>query len=323
MKRAVIAGPLHPAGHALIEARPDIAFDLVAEDDAGAIAAALREADGLVLRVTPLTAEAIAAAPRLAVVSRYGVGYDNVDVAALTARGIALAITGTANSASVAEHAIGLMIALLRRFPAMDRRVRQGRWRPREYAGQHDLAGKALLVVGFGRIGSRVTARAIAFDMRVIAADPYLPAETVTAGGAAPVVDFREALGDADIVSLHLPALARGEALLGDAEFARFRPGAYLINTARGSLIDEPALERALDDGRLAGAALDVFASEPPDVASPLLARDDVIVTPHAAALTAECAARMAEAAVRNLIDGLDGRLRPAFVVNPTVLARP
>ena len=318
--KVVVAFPLHADALALLDRRSD--FDYVALGRAAAdeIDARLTDADGIVLGVTPFGAEVIGRAPRMRIVSRFGVGYDNVDVAALTARGIPLTITGEANSTSVAEQTFALMLAAARRTRICDAHVRAGGWRDSVTEGQIELAGRTVLVVGFGRIGRRVARRCAAFEMRVVVADPYVERGTIETEGHGYVADLRAALADVDIVSLHMPAHEDGHPEIGPAEFTAMKPGVLFINTARGTLIDEAALARALTDGRVRAAGLDVLRDEPPAADNPLFGFDNVVFSPHCSAATAESFRHMSIAAAQNLLDGFDGRLAPELVVNAEVL---
>jgi D-3-phosphoglycerate dehydrogenase len=315
--RILVINRIHPDGLALLRSRA--AVDVVESGDADEIRARISAADAVVLRTSPLRADAIACAPHLKVVSRHGVGYDNVDVAALTARRIPLAVVGPVNAVSVAEHAMFLLLAAAKRGVVNDRAVRSGDWDVRDALAAVELAGKTLVVVGFGRIGRAVAARAEAFGMRILAYDPILDPTAVD-----PTVELAqsldEALAAADAVSLHLPFGPGTHNLIDAARLARMKPSAILVNTARGGLVDEAALADALRAGRLAAAGLDVFAEEPPAPDDPLIALDNVVLSPHAAALTTDCAIRMSMVAARNCLDGLDGRVDPALVVNPEVL---
>ncbi len=320
MANVLIAGPIHAAGEALLKARGDIEYELLRRATVADLEARIAELDAILLRLTPLTAGTIAKAARLKVVARYGVGYDNIDVDALTRSGIPLAVVGEANAVPVAEHAMGLMIAVSRQMVVMDRMTRSGQYDARNTSGLTELSGKTVLIVGFGRIGKQMVRRCAAFDMTVIVADPYVAREAVAAQGYRHVADFREALGEADFVTLHLPADADGGPVMGAAEFAKMKAGAYFINVARGTLVDEDALTAALINGRLRGAGLDVTRDEPPAPDSPLLRLDNVVLSPHVAALTEECLRRMSEVSVQNILDGIDGRLDPALVINRDIL---
>lgn len=320
MAKVLVAGVVHPSARDLLKARGDIDYevlDLITEAD---LEARIADLDAFIVRLTPITAETVARAKKLKVVARFGVGYDAIDVDALTRAGIPLALIGEANSDSVAEHTLGLMIAVARRFLVCDRGVRGSDYRFLDAADQSDLSRKTVLIVGFGRIGSRVARLCKAFDMKVIAADPYVARETVEGAGCRYVEDFRDVLGEADIVTLHMPGNHDRSPVVTGPELNAMRPGAYFINTARGSLVDEAALAAALVSGRIRAAGIDVLRQEPPAADCPLLPLDNVILTPHSATLTRECNLRVSETCVRNALDGIDGRLRPEYVVNKEVL---
>jgi D-3-phosphoglycerate dehydrogenase len=315
----LVAGRIHSDGIDVLKAARDHTYDLVDEVSVASYVPLVGKADAIVIRTQPVTAEIVAGAPRLRIVSRHGVGYDAVDVAALNARKIALAIVGDVNSRAVAEHTLMLMLATARRTAEHDRATRDGNWGIRNRFETVELDGKSLLVVGFGRIGRGVARLAQAFGMKVTALDPLVKPEILTGLGVEAAADLGSALGRADYVSLHIPA-APGGPFIGAAELALMKPSAILINAARGGLVDEPALDRALRDGRLYGAGLDVFAAEPPPSDNPLLANPRVTLSPHSAGLTQECAARMAVAAVRNVLDYLAGRPDPALIVNAAAI---
>ena len=320
MAKVLVAGPIHEAGEAMLDARADVETEILYEPSVADLEARIEDIDAIVLRLTPIRADLVARAKRLKVVARYGVGYDAVDVDALTRHGIPLAVVGEANSVAVAEHALGLMLALIREIPAQDRLIREGQFAKRDEFLQTELWRKAVLVAGYGRIGSRVAHRCAAFEMDVIVADPYADAEEVTSKGYRHLTDFREALGDADFVTLHMPANPEGTPLFGQAEIERMKSDAVLINVSRGSLIDEDALFDALSSGRIRCAGLDVLRQEPPPADCPLLTLDNVILTPHSASLTEESARRMSIESVQNALDAIDGCLRPGYVINREVL---
>ncbi|MFO1132030.1 MAG: hydroxyacid dehydrogenase [Hyphomicrobiales bacterium] len=315
MAHILIAGKLHAAGLERLKAAKDVSFTLVDEVSLASYLPHVGAADAVVLRTQPMTAEVIAAAPRLRIVSRHGVGYDAVDVAALNARGIPLAIVGDVNSRAVAEHTLMLMLATARKAARHDAAIRRGDWNVRNRFETVELDGKTLLLVGFGRIGRRVAELANAFGMTVTAYDPFVKPEVMAKHGVRPAADLVTALAQADYVSLHMPGSTAG-AVIWEEEIRAMKPGAILINAARGGLVDEAALDAALREGRLGGAGLDVLKSEPPAPGHPLLSNDRVLLSPHSAGLTAECAARMAVASVQNVLDHFAGRLDPALVVN-------
>jgi D-3-phosphoglycerate dehydrogenase len=250
------------------------------------LAGDLADADALVVRsATKVTSSIIAAAARLRVIARAGTGVDNVDVGAASARGIVVMNAPGANSISVAELAVGLMLALARHLPAADAAMKQGKWEKKRFLGE-ELREKTLGLAGLGRIGQEVARRAAAFGMRIIAHDPFI-AEQVAADLGVELVSLDDLFGRADYVSLHMPSNEKTRNLVNAERLARSRRGIRIINTARGDLIDEAALADAIEAGHVAGAALDVFASEPP--ADPRLQKlPQVVATPHIAASTRE-----------------------------------
>jgi len=281
----------------------------------------LRDADGVALTFTPLRAPDIEVAPRLRAVGRIGVGYDAVDIDALTRRGIPLMTCGTDNSPTVAEYVMLMMLALCKRGTLMDAVPRQGRWSERYREPPTELLGKTLLIIGFGRIGARVAKRCLAMEMIVEVYDPYVAAETVRAAGCEPVTDLDAALARADFVTLHCPKTPETVGMFDAKRLARMKPGARLINTARGGLVDEAALYAALAAGKLAGAGIDVFSPEPPLTDNPLFTLSNVIAAPHMAGNSRESLDRAALTTTRNLLSVLDGKPNREYVVNPESLA--
>jgi D-3-phosphoglycerate dehydrogenase len=273
------------------------------------------KADAVLIRTQPMPAAVIDRALRLKLVSRHGVGYDAIDVEALNRRGIPLAIVGDVNSRAVAEHTLMLMLAAARRTVPHDSASKNGNWQVRNKFEGTELDKKVLLLCGFGRIGRRVAALAQAFGMTVMAYDPFIGAGFILAAGVRPVEVLETALPEADYLSMHIPASPKG-ALIGESEIAKLKSSAIVVNTARGGLIDEAALDAALRSGRLAGAALDVFVQEPPPSDHPLLHNERVTISPHSAGLTQECARRMGLAAAQNIVDFFAGKIDPALVVN-------
>ncbi|MEJ2218549.1 MAG: phosphoglycerate dehydrogenase [Gemmatimonadota bacterium] len=251
------------------------------------LADALADADAVIVRSsTKITREALARAERLQAIGRAGVGVDNIDVEAATERGIAVLNAPSGNTISAAELTMALLLALVRRLPAASRSMRDGEWDRKRFRGT-ELYRKTLGLVGAGRIGGEVARRARAFGMQVIAYDPYLKEDRAKALEIE-LAEFDDVLSRADVLSLHVPLTDDTRGLIGEAELERMRPGAFIINAARGGVLDQDALLRALDDGHLAGAALDVYTEEPPAADHPLRSRDDVVLTPHLGAATVE-----------------------------------
>jgi D-3-phosphoglycerate dehydrogenase len=312
------------AGREVFAGRADVRLLSVPIDITRAQMMALLEReprmDAMILGVQPVGPAEVAAARQLAVVARVGVGYDAIDVPALTAAKLPLMVTGTANSPSVAEAALYFMLALAKKGPALDAMVKQGRWADRFNDMPGDLFGKTVLVIGFGRIGSRVVKRCLANEMVVLVSDPFVEPAAIRAAGAEPVTDLPAALARADILTLHCPKTPQTTNLIDAAALARLKPTAFLVNTARGGIVDEGALFQALASGKLAGAGLDVLAIEPAKADHPLFQLPNVLTAPHMAGVTAEAFDRMAVQAAENVLSVFDGRINRANVVNVSVL---
>lgn len=314
MPHILIAGKLHPAGLALLDATQGITYSHVEEVSEAAYQPYLQQADAVVIRTQPMSAASIAKAARLQIVSRHGVGYDAVDLAALNARNIPLCIVGDVNSVSVAEHAMMLILASAKQVIRSDASVRHGPWGWRNKLEAGEISGKRLLIIGYGRIGRHLARMASGFGMQICAVDPYLAAQGWPEADLASPIDLEAGLAWADIVSVHVPKA--GAPLIGAAELARMHKGAIIVNTARGGVVDEVALADALRAGHIAGAGIDVFDVEPPAPDHPLLGFDEVILTPHIAGLTQQAAERMAISSVQNVLDFFEGRLAADLIVN-------
>lgn len=315
MSKVLVLNPIHPDGLARLAAAPGIELvppDAITPDN---LPGHLAGAEAIIVRGTPIDRPLLAQAQRLRFVCRHGVGYDSVDVPALQERGIVLAITPEANALSVAEHTLMLMLALSRQIVRFNASVRTGAWVVPGQSPTRDLAGQKVLLLGFGRIGTRVAKLCAGFGMQVLVHDPAIPANTIRGLGYLPAPDRDAALAEADIVSLHCPSNASTRRMVNAHFLAAMRPGALLINAARGTLVDEAALEAALRSGHLAGAGIDVLEEEPMRQVPAFLAMDNVLITPHVAASTAQGLHRMALASAQNVLDFLAGTLSPEAIV--------
>ncbi len=276
------------------------------------------DAAGFLVRTAEIPASVINAGKMLKVIARHGVGYDSIDVKAATARKIPVCITPRANALSVAEHVLALMLALAKRVIPYDAATRKNEWEIRNSYSAFDLDGKTLGIIGMGRIGMLVCQKAqAAFNMKILAYDSLVPKEAMEKAGAK-VVAIPEILKASDFVTLHVPSTPETKGFIGAAQLEAMKRSACLINCARGPIVDEAALVKALKDGTIAGAGLDVFDPEPPKADNPLFGLPNVILSPHSAGLTVECVIRMATHAAQAIIDALEGR-RPEGVVNPEV----
>lgn len=320
MPNILVAGNIHEAGLDVLRSVPGFNLQLVHEVSVESYAPYIAQADALLIRTQPLTAKEISAARQLRIVSRHGVGYDSVDVKALTERNIPLTVVGDVNSLSVAEHTLMLLLAVAKRVCYFDSSIREGQWNRRNSFSAVEIANRTLFILGFGRIGREVARLAKSFRMKIIAYDPYLADKVFDENGVQRVADIQSGLKAADAVSVHLP-LSGDKPVIGENELAMMKPGALLINTARGGIVDEDALAQALASQHLAGAGLDVLKEEPANLNAALLAQTDrLILSPHTAGLTQEAAMRMSVSAATNIVHYFNGQLDPGLVVNQQVL---
>ncbi|MCC7359079.1 MAG: C-terminal binding protein [Anaerolineales bacterium] len=263
---------------------------------------------------TLLTPEVLAFLPQCGAIIRTGSGTDNVPVAAATERGIVVANTPEAHNDAVSNHVIGLLFAVIRNLVVLDRRTRAGQWRPaRIFPSGWHLHGQTLGLVGFGHISRLVAKKLSGFDVRTLVFDPFLAPEVISAAGAQPAA-LDDLLAQSDFVSLHCPLTPQTHHLIGERELQRMKPQAILINTARGPVVDEPALARALTEKWIAAAGLDVFEQEPPDPANPLFGMDNVVLTPHTAGESDEDRNLAYQLSVESVVAFAQGKFPRSYV---------
>lgn len=314
MYKILVSDPLEATGLAMLRESGHDVYEMPAEERPR-LPELLADRDALVVRSgTKVTAELLAVGKKLRVVGRAGIGVDNVDIAAATQLGILVVNAPTANLLSATEHTFALLLALVRNLPAADASLKRGEWDRKKYVG-FELQGKTLGVVGFGRIGQQVARRAQAFDMKVLAYDPFLDADFVRRHDAEPST-LDELLPRADVITLHTPLTDDTRNLLDTARIHQMKKGALVVNCGRGGVIDEAALKTALDDGHLGGAALDVFAQEPPSDFT-LVQHPRVVATPHLGAQTREAQVRISTETARMVLAALDGSLAVTAVNLP------
>ena len=323
-KKILVTESMSQPGRALLKEREDIEViefpNMISAVDFEAMLNAQAPVHGVALGATRFGEPELKASGDMQVVTRIGVGYDAVDVPALSRRKVPLMVAGTANSPSVAEQALFMMLTLAKRAVEMHSLVKEGAWATRLGKLPYDLFGKTVLIIGFGRIGTRTAKRCLAMEMNVRVYDPYRPAAEIKAAGCEPVTDLDAALPQADFVSIHCPKTPETVGMFNAVRLKRMKPTAYLINTARGGIVEEAALYDALKSGRLAGAGLDVFEQEPPPLGHALFELPNVIIAPHVAGVTREAVDRMSEQTARNILSALDGDPIRQNVINPDVL---
>ncbi len=320
-KKIMAPTTMSKSGWALIEARDDLeGVEFSPQIAKPEFHKLLEDVSGICLGVMPFSDPELDAAPQLQVVSRIGVGYDAVDVPALTKRKVPLMIGGTANSVSVAEAGVFLTMSLARKGATMDTMVKEGRWHDRYKDMPVDLYGKTVLIIGFGKIGTRSAKRFAAMETHVLIYDPYMYSETIRGSGYEPVEDLDAAVARADFITIHCPKTPETVGLFNAARIGHMKKTAFLVNTARGGIVDEKALYDALKGNKIAGAALDVFVEEPTPNDNPLLTLSNFIAAPHVAGVTKEAVDRMAIVAVQNIISVIDGKPIKDNVINREVL---
>jgi len=276
-----------------------------------------RDADAILCTYAKVTTAVVEQLTRCRIISRFGIGVDNVDIAMATSKGIVVTKVPDYCIDEVSDHAMALLLAIVRKIPFSNSEVQEGRWAMPTVVPIHRLRGTILGLVGFGRIPQLVAPKAQAFGIKVIAFDPFVPQEVFAKAGVSSV-SFDELVKTADYISLHCPLTPETNHLFNAEVFGKMKPGAYLVNTGRGPLIDEAALAQALDKGQLAGAALDVVEKEPP-VGSPVLGRKNVILTPHTAFYSDESLLELQVKAAEEVVRVLSGQA-PKNPVNPEVL---
>jgi D-3-phosphoglycerate dehydrogenase len=311
MKKVLLSKTIQPAAMDILAGKVELV--ILSDNSVETTKRLVADVEGIILRTNiKVTREIVDAAPHLKIISRTGVGVDNVDVPAATEKGILVCNTPGLNASSVAEQTLALMLSLAKRLKIMDNAVRTGNWQIRYASKSVDLEGKTLGLVGVGRIGSLVAQKCRrAFNMKAIAYDPYVK----QVEGVELCSSLDQVFRQADFVSIHVPYMKETHHLV-DARLLRFmKPDSCLINTSRGEVVDEKALIEALKDASIAGAGLDVFEKEPPSSDNPLFKFDNVISSPHSAALSRECELKLAMAAAQAVVDYVEGR-QPMYVYN-------
>jgi len=319
-KKVLIVGRMPQAGLDVLKKRDDVDYEILTNDSQPSLHPKLKDAHAVTLGGTAFRQAELDAAPEMMVVARLGVGFDAVEVPALNKRKIPLMTTGIANSVSVAEHAMYMMLASARLTKKLDRFVRDNAWSQRLSDLPSDVAGKSVLVVGMGRIGSRTVKRCVAFEMDTYVLDPNISEAEIKKAGATKVTDLKTILPKVDFVSIHCPKSPETVNMFNAQTLALMKPEAFLVNTARGGIVNEEALYTALTTGKLRGAGLDVLDREPPDAKNKLFGLENVIFSPHMAGVTKEASDRMAVTAIENILGVFDGKPNAAHCVNKEVL---
>ena len=319
-KKVLMVQGLHEEGKKLLLARDDIEPITIMSADENEILEAAKDVHGITVRTANTSRKIIENSKNLKVVSRHGVGYDSVDVDALNDCNIPLAIAAHSNMISVAEHAMFMLLALSKNVFYYDEFARKADWTTRWNIRAWDLAEKSLLVIGYGRIGSKLVKRALAFDMNVFVYDPYVDDADIKRSGANYVDDFRNILPQMDAVTLHCPKTKETTDMFSVQEFDAMKSTSILINCARGGIVNEKALYDALINNKIRSAGLDVYDDEPSTSSNPLFGLDNILLSPHIAGVTQEATIRMSKQAVQNVLDVFDNKVDPDVIINKNVL---
>jgi len=315
-KNILIIQPIHEEGIKLLENNPNYNYEIIEEIKLEDIKNKIQNCDGLSIRTAKLPGEIIDLGKKLKVISRHGVGYDNVDLAAIKKNKITLTITATANAVAVAEHVMFMLLNICKRKSMYDDAVKNGKFNDRNKLPKTiELWGKNILIAGFGRIGQALIKRCLGFEMNVFVYDPFINEEKIKSLGGIKVDNLENSLSKIDMISLHLPLTNETKNLIDINLIKKMKKNCIIINAARGGIINEIDLDRALNENLIFGAGLDVFDIEPPKDDNPLLKNDKVFLSPHTAAFTEECMKRMGKETIQNIIDFFDEKLEKSKIV--------
>ena len=319
-KKVLMVQGLHDEGKKLFSLRDDVEAITIMSADENEIMEAAKDVHAITVRTANISRKIIENAKDLQIVSRHGVGYDSIDVSALDDCGVPLAIAAHSNMISVAEHAMFMLLALSKNVFYYDDFARKADWSNRWDIRAVDVADKNILIVGYGRIGSKLVKRALAFDMKVFVYDPYVKASEIKKSGATYVENYIDVLGNMDAVSLHCPKNEETTDMFSQKEFDIMKNTSFLINCARGGIVNEKALYDALTSKSILGAGLDVYDDEPSISSNPLFSLDNILLSPHIAGVTKEATIRMSKQAAQNVLDIFDNKIDPEVIINKNVL---
>ena len=315
-KKILIIQPIHEAGIKLLMDNSNYEYEIIENLEAQDIKSKISNCDAISIRTAKLSGELINCSKNLKIISRHGVGYDNIDLAASREKNITLAITSTANAVAVAEHVLFMLLNIAKRKSMYDETVKSGNFSNRNKLPKTiEIWNKNILIAGFGRIGQCLIKRCLGFEMNVFVYDPFVSKEVVESLGGKKVENLEDSIKNMDAVSLHVPLNDKTKNLINYNLLRTMKKNCIIINAARGGVINETDLDRALNENLIFGAGLDVFEKEPPDQNNPLLKNDKVFLSPHTAAFTEECMVRMGKETIQNIIDFFDEKLEKSKLV--------
>ena len=310
MKKILVIQPIHEEGINLLKDNSDFEYEVVDNVDTEFLKSKIKDCDGISIRTAKLSGEVIEAANNLKIISRHGVGYDNIDLEVSKKKDITLAITATANAVAVAEHVMFMILNISKRGSMYDDTVKSGKFNERNKLPKTvELWNKNILIAGFGRIGQALIKRCLGFEMNVFVFDPFVSKEFIEKRGGTKVDNLSETSKDMDAMSLHIPLNDETKNIINYELLKSMKKNCIIINAARGGIVNEVDLDRALNENLIFGAGLDVFETEPPAENNPLLKNKKVFLSPHTAAFTEECMTRMGKETIQNIFDFFDGNL--------------
>ena len=316
MKKILIIQPIHKEGIKLLQSNSEYEFEVVENIEINFLKNKIKDCDGVSIRTAKLSGEVIEAANNLKIISRHGVGYDNVDLNYIKKNKIALLITATANAIAVAEHVIYMMLSISKSINQYDQEVRIGNFKKNASTiTTLELFKKEILIVGFGRIGRSLIKRCKGFEMKVKVFDPFVNKETIERFGGQKIENLNDGLKICDYISLHVPLNEKTKNLIDYSKLRNMKREVIIINTARGGIINENDLDKALRENIIFGAGLDVFENEPIDKTNPLLSNKKVLLSPHSATFTNECKSRMSLETIKNIIDFFENKIDKSMIV--------
>jgi D-3-phosphoglycerate dehydrogenase len=316
MKKIAVIEKIHKDGLDLLQKNPNYTYELITDVSEENLIKKLPNFDACTLRITRLDEKILKHCPNLKVISRHGVGYDNVDLKYIKKNNISLLITATANAVAVAEHVLSMFLSLSKSIINYDSEVRAGNFKKNANKIQtFELLNKNILIAGFGRIGKKLISRCLAFDTKVYIFDPYVDKEVIKKHGGIKIDNIEDGLQNADYVSLHMPLTPETKNLINYSVIKKMKKNSIIVNTARGGIINENDLEKALNENLIFGAALDVFSKEPIENNNPLINNRKVILSPHSATFTDECTSRMSIETTKNIIDFFENKLDKSMFV--------
>ena len=310
MKKILVIQPIHEEGINLLKDNSDFEYEVVDNVDTEFLKSKIKDCDGISIRTAKLSGDVIEAANNLKIISRHGVGYDNIDLEVSKKKDITLAITATANAVAVAEHVMFMILNISKRGSMYNDTVKSGKFNERNKLPKTvELWNKNILIAGFGRIGQALIKRCLGFEMNVFVFDPFVSKEFIEKRGGTKVDNLSETSKDMDAMSLHIPLNDETKNIINYELLKSMKKNCIIINAARGGIVNEVDLDRALNENLIFGAGLDVFETEPPAENNPLLKNKKVFLSPHTAAFTEECMTRMGKETIQNIFDFFDGSL--------------